>query len=34
MELQTSLPALVVRGIVPFPNNDFRIDVGREMSIN
>ncbi len=33
MELQTSLPALVVRGIVPFPNNDFRIDVGREMSI-
>ncbi|MFA5692464.1 MAG: endopeptidase La [Acholeplasmataceae bacterium] len=33
MELQTSLPALVVRGIIPFPNNDFRIDVGRVMSI-
>lgn len=27
------LPALAVRGVVPIPNNDFRIEVGREMSI-
>ena len=28
-----SLPALAVRGVVPIPNNDFRIDVGREKSL-
>ena len=33
MELQTSLPAIVVRGIVPIPNNDFRIEVGRKVSL-
>ncbi|WP_025724867.1 endopeptidase La [Acholeplasma granularum] len=33
MELQTSLPAVVVRGIVPIPHNDFRIEVGRKASI-
>lgn len=33
MELQTSLPAVVVRGIVPLPNNDFRIEVGRKVSL-
>ncbi|WP_084145242.1 endopeptidase La [Acholeplasma hippikon] len=33
MELQTSLPAVVVRGIVPMPNNDFRIEVGRKVSL-
>ena len=25
-----SLPALAVRGVVPIPNNDIRIDVGRK----
>src|SRR5690606_578343 len=33
MELQTSLPAVIVRGIVPLPNNDFRIEVGRKVSL-
>lgn len=33
MELQTSLPAVVVRGVVPIPNNDFRIEVGRKVSL-
>ena len=28
-----NLPAIAVRGIVPIPNNDFRIDVGRTMSL-
>ena len=28
-----NLPAIAVRGIVPIPNNDFRIDVGRPMSL-
>lgn len=28
------LPAIAVRGIVPIPNNEFRIEVGREVSIN
>lgn len=28
-----SLPALAVRGVVPIPNNDFRIDVGRKKSL-
>src|SRR5690606_25051157 len=33
MELPTSLPAVIVRGIVPLPNNDFRIEVGRKVSL-
>ena len=28
-----SLPAIAVRGVVPIPNNDFRIDVGRTKSL-
>ncbi len=28
-----SLPAIAVRGVVPIPNNDFRIDVGRAKSL-
>lgn len=28
-----SLPALAVRGVVPIPNNDIRIDVGRKKSL-
>ena len=27
------LPAIAVRGIVPIPNNEFRIEVGRENSV-
>ncbi len=33
MELSKSLPAIVVRGTVPIPNNDFRIEVGRKVSL-
>ena len=33
MELSKSLPAVVVRGTVPIPNNDFRIEVGRKISL-
>ncbi len=33
MELSKSLPALVVRGVVPIPNNDIRIEVGRSVSL-
>jgi ATP-dependent Lon protease len=33
MELQKSLPAVVVRGTIPMPNNDFRIEVGRKLSL-
>ncbi len=33
MELSKSLPALVVRGVVPIPNNDIRIEVGRNVSL-
>lgn len=33
MELQKSLPAIVVRGTIPMPNNDFRIEVGRKISL-
>ena len=33
MEMSTSLPAVVVRGTMPIPNNDFRIEVGRKMSL-
>ncbi len=27
------LPAIAVRGVVPIPNNEFRIEVGRQMSL-
>jgi len=27
------LPALVTRGVVPLPNNDFRIEIGRPFSL-
>jgi len=33
MELSKSLPAIVVRGTMPIPNNDFRIEVGRKVSL-
>lgn len=33
MELAKSLPAIIVRGTVPIPNNDFRIEVGRKISL-
>ncbi|MCR3906915.1 MAG: endopeptidase La [Tenericutes bacterium] len=33
MELSKSLPAIIVRGTVPIPNNDFRIEVGRKVSL-
>ncbi len=33
MELSKSLPALAVRGVVPIPNNDIRIEVGRNISL-
>ena len=33
MELNKNLPALAVRGVIPIPNNDFRIEVGRKMSL-
>lgn len=33
MENQKALPVVVVRGIVPIPHNEFRIDVGRKMSL-
>ena len=33
MELSKSLPAIVVRGTIPIPNNDFRIEVGRKVSL-
>src|SRR5690606_14554127 len=29
-----SLPAIAVRGIVPIPSNDFRIEVGRKISLD
>ena len=33
-ELQTiGLPAIAVRGIIPIPNNEFRIEIGREISL-
>jgi ATP-dependent Lon protease len=32
MELSKSLPAVVVRGTMPIPNNDFRVEVGRKIS--
>jgi len=33
MESIKSLPAVAVRGIIPIPNNDFRIEVGRKNSL-
>ncbi|MGB0175419.1 MAG: LON peptidase substrate-binding domain-containing protein, partial [Acholeplasmataceae bacterium] len=33
MDIQNSLPAVIVRGTVPMPNNDFRIEVGRKLSL-
>lgn len=31
-ELETlGLPAIAVRGIVPLPNNEFRIEIGRDI---
>lgn len=33
MELSKSLPAVVVRGTMPLPNTDFRIEVGRRISL-
>jgi ATP-dependent Lon protease len=33
MELSKSLPAIIVRGTIPIPNNDFRIEVGRKISL-
>ncbi|MBU1140891.1 MAG: endopeptidase La [Firmicutes bacterium] len=33
MELQKNLPAIIVRGTTPIPNNDFRIEVGRRVSL-
>lgn len=34
MQTIKSLPAIAVRGIVPIPNNDFRIEVGRKKSLD
>lgn len=33
MESIKSLPAIAVRGTIPIPNNDFRIEVGRKKSL-
>ncbi len=33
MELSKSLPAVVVRGTMPLPSTDFRIEVGRKLSL-
>ena len=33
MPERTTLPALVTRGVVPLPNNDFRLEVGRPFSV-
>ena len=27
------IPAIAVRGVIPLPNNEFRIEVGREASL-
>ena len=33
-ELETiGLPAIAVRGLIPIPNNEFRIEDGREISL-
>ena len=31
--MQKNLPAIAMRGIVPIPNNDFRADIGRPISL-
>ena len=33
MDLPTSLPAVIVRGTIPMPQHDFRIEVGRKISL-
>lgn len=33
METYKNLPAIIVRGTTPIPNNDFRIEVGRKISL-
>jgi ATP-dependent Lon protease len=33
MDIPTSLPAVIVRGTIPMPNHDFRIEVGRKISL-
>src|SRR5690554_208976 len=33
MDNNKALPVVVVRGIVPIPHNEFRIDVGRKISL-
>ena len=34
MQTIKSLPAIAVRGVIPIPNNDFRIEVGRKKSLD
>jgi len=34
MEKERNLPVIAVRGVVPIPNNDFRIEVGRKKSVD
>lgn len=33
IKTQLELPAIAIRGIVPLPNNDFKIEVGRQNSV-
>ncbi|MDV3189196.1 MAG: AAA family ATPase, partial [Pigeon pea little leaf phytoplasma] len=33
-EVPYELPAIIVRDVIPIPNNDFRIEIGRDFSIN
>ena len=33
MDIHKSLPAVIVRGTVPMPHNDLRIEVGRKISL-
>ncbi|MDO8060231.1 endopeptidase La [Candidatus Phytoplasma citri] len=34
VEVPYELPAIIVRDVIPIPNNDFRIEIGRDFSIN
>ncbi|MDO8054700.1 LON peptidase substrate-binding domain-containing protein [Candidatus Phytoplasma australasiaticum] len=34
VEVPFELPAIIVRDVIPIPNNDFRIEIGRDFSIN
>ncbi|MDV3157517.1 MAG: endopeptidase La [Candidatus Phytoplasma australasiaticum] len=34
VEVPLELPAIIVRDVIPIPNNDFRIEIGRDFSIN